>query len=230
MKTKKQIIALALMSIASLTMADSKSNLYNTQNLRQFEYNRGLKVGLEQGYKKGYRDAIQFAKRQIRLYGDTIKAYEAGKYLKEYDHKISDPAVYQINQGGNVRVIVRGCRIVKPLTPSEIIDLPQYPVDASGAAKFKYYNMDATSNSNPFSNGTFTNSSNVVARDGNGFYASRPLNPYSNNASYIFLKNTALTRQKLSLFNVNYTTDGNKIKVVFANQRDRAQFMQRMSR
>ncbi len=230
MKIKKKIIVLGAIVTATIVMAQEEPKQYNTEHIEQFEYKRGLKAGLEQGYKKGYKDALEFAKRQLRLYSKTIKAYEAGKYLKQYDKKISDPAVYQENQGGSVRVIVRGCRIVKPLTPDDIIELPMYPVDANGVAKFNFYNVDGTSNKNIFDNGTFTDSSDIVARDGNGFYASRPLDPYTNNASYIFLRNTASTRNQLSLLNREYTVEDNKIKVVFRNQEDRNNFMKRMSR
>jgi len=230
MKIKTSIMAgLALLVMTTAAQAEtSRAREYNTEHIEQFEYKRGLRDGLEKGYKKGYRDALEFAKRQLRLYAKTIKALEAGKYLKEYDKKISNPAIYQENQGGVVKVIVRGCRIVRPLTPDDILELPIYPVDASGSAKFNFYNMDETSNKNIFDDGTYTDSSDVIARDGNGFYASRPLNPYTNTSSYMYMRNTQSNRKMLELLNRPYTIEDNRIKIVFRNQEDRENFIQRL--
>lgn len=227
MNIQKKLIILGMLAITSTAIAQ-EAKQYNTEHIEQFEYKRGLKEGLEQGYKKGYKDALEFAKRQLRLYGKTIEAYEAGKYLKRYDKKISNPAIYQENQGGSIRVIVRGCRIVKPLTPDDIIELPMYPVDANGVSKFNFYNVDETSNKNIFDDSTYTNSSDIVARDGNGFYSSRPLNPYTNNSSYIYLENTESTRKQLSLLNRGFAVEDNKIKIIFKNQEDRKNFMKRI--
>jgi hypothetical protein len=223
-------IKLSVLVILAVTTLSAEVKQYSTEHIEQFEYNRGLKHGMEKGYKTGYKDALEFAKRQLRLYGKTIQALEAGKYLKEYDKKITNPAIYQENQGGSVRVIVRGCRIAKPLTPDDIIELPIFPVDASGSSQFKFFNMDATSNSNIFDSGTYTNSSDVVARDGNGFYSSRPLDPYTNNASFMYLGNTQSNRKQLELLNRAYTIEDNKIKITFKYKQDRENFIERISR
>jgi len=227
MTKKAKTILLTLIIASSALYSQDEVKQYSTENIEQFQFNRGLKEGLEKGYKQGYKDALEFAKRQLRLYRKQIEAMEAGKYLKEYDKKITDPAIYQVREGNTIKVLVRGCKIARPLTPDEIIELPMYPVDAHGSSKFKFYNMDATGNSNIFDDTTFTNSSDIVARDGNGFYSTRPQDPYTNNATYLYIKNTQANRKKLEILNRNYTIEDGRIKVTFNTKEDRRDFINR---
>ena len=202
---------------------------YNTEHIEQFQYQQGFKDGARKAYKEGYRDALRFAKKQLRLWAKTIKAYEAGKYLKEYDKKITNPAIYQSKQGNTVKVIVRGCRIERQLSPDEILELPMYPIDTTGNGKFDYTNMDA-SDVNIFDKDTFTNSGDIVARDGDGFYSSRPTNPFTNNASFLYFPNTEQNRKKLTVLNYNYTIEDNKIKVIFRSKEERQFFIQKLNK
>jgi len=227
---KAKTALLTLIITSSALYSQEQVRHYSTENIEQFQFSRGLKEGLEKGYKQGYRDALEFSKRQLRLYRKQIEAMEAGKYLKEYDRKITNPAIYQVREGNTVKVLVRGCKIARPLTPDEIIELPMYPVDAQGSSKFKYYNMDETGNSNIFDKTTFTNSSDIVARDGNGFYSTRPQDPYANNATYLYISNTQANRKKLELLNRDYTIEDGRIKITFNTQEDKSHFINRFKR
>lgn len=222
MRIKKA--AVILLSITALLADEPKQ--YNTEHIEQFEYNRGFKQGIERGYKSGYADAIVFAKKQLRLYAKKIKALEAGKYLKEYDKKITNPAIYQTKQGNNINIIVRGCRIEKPLTPDEILELPLYPIDTSTNGQFSYSNADE-SNVNIFDN-TRSDSSDVLIRDGNGFFGSRPKSSFVNTDSFFYIENSAKNRKHLNTLNYSYAIENNRIKIVFKNSVEREAFIKNM--
>lgn len=222
----KILLALSLATISSIA-SDKEIKTYNSEHLEQFFYKKGLRDGAEKGYKDGYRDAIRFAKKQLRLWGTKIRSLESGKYLKEYEGKITNPEIYQIKSGNEIKVIVRGCRIEKQLTPDEIIDLPIYPIDANGNYRFKYYNIDETARS-PFDDTIHTNSADVIGRDGNGFYSNRPTNPYTNNASYYYLDNNRAIRKKLDILNYTYAIENNRLKVIFSSEDEKNKFLEKM--
>lgn len=227
MKRIWSTIAVAFM-LSSVAVADEEVKQYNTEHLEQFFYTKGLRDGIEKGYKQGYEEALAFAKKQMRLYSDKIKALEAGKYLKEYGGKITNPEVYQVKNGNSVNVIVRGCRIEKQLSPDEIIDLPHYPIDANCNNTFKYHNVEGDTNPIFNTNVNTGNSADVLSRDGNGFYSQRSSNPYSNNNSYYYLDNTSTLRNQLDILNYTYTIEDNKIKVIFSNENERSTFLKNM--
>jgi len=227
MKNILIIIVLLGINLVAKDSEDKNVRNYNSEHLEQFFYKKGLKDGAEKGYKDGYRDGIRLAKKQLRLWSTKIKALEEGKYLKEYRGKITNPAVYQIKSGNEIKVIVRGCRIDKQLTADEIIDLPHYPIDGNGNKSFKYYNIDETALS-PFDDTIATNSADIIERDGNGFNAGRPSNPYTNNSSYYYLENSRAMRKKLDVLNYSYAIEDDKLKVIFDSKKEKDSFLQHM--
>lgn len=230
---KKIIIGLVLSLSTSLmangTTAQTQDGVknYNTEHVEQFFYKKGMVDGTKLGYKQGYAEALEFAKKQLRLYAQKIKAYESGKYLKEHEGKITNPEIYQIKNGNEIKVIVRGCRIEKQLTPDEIINLPHYPIDGVGNPSFSYTNMDE-SNAPLFGESIPTDSADIIARDGNGFYGDRGSNPYLNDGSYYYLENSQAMRKQLSVLNYTYAIEDNKIKVIFSNENEKKSFMEKM--
>ena len=220
----KRVLLTALTLTAVTAFAGNDVKHYNTDNIEQFQYQKGLREGIERGYKEGYRDALEFAKKQLRLYKKKIEALEAGKYLKEYSGKITNPEVYQLKNGDSVKVIVRGCRIEKPLSPDEIIDLPILYGITDTTLKTHYENK-------PYNSSTFhTDTSDIVGRDGNGFYSNRPLDPYTDHASYIYIRNTSRNRAKLELLNRDFTVEDNRLKIKFYNEKDRKDFLKRFKK
>jgi len=124
MKTKiiatATILCIGLSS--ALTAADSTK--MNTEELERFFYEKGYNDAKNKFYEKGYRDALKFAERKLNEYRAKIKALEQGKYLLKKD-KITYPEVYQTTDSkGNIKVVIGGCKIERPLTPSDIIKLP----------------------------------------------------------------------------------------------------------
>jgi hypothetical protein len=231
-KTTKLSLAFLLSGLlAGTAFAVDEESIknYNTEHLNQFYYTKGFKEGVENGYKEGYKEALEFSKKQLRLYKDKIKALESGKYLKEHSGKITNPEIYQVKNGDTIKVIVRGCRIEKQLTPDEIIDLPHYPIDANCNNKFEYHNVEGENK--PIFNSDLkgvTNSVDVMGRDGNGFYSDRASNPYTNENSYYYLENTSTLRKQLDVLNYTYAIEDNKIKVIFGNENERKSFLENM--
>lgn len=222
---KNFLLAGCLFFAVGLLAQETDVKNYNTEHIQQFYYKKGLRDGAEKGYKNGYRDALRASKKQLRLWATKIMALESGKYLKEYAGKITNPEIYQIKNGNEIKVVVKGCKIEKPLTPDEIIDLPQYPIDANGNYKFKYYNIDETASSPLEDGNNITNSADVVGRDGNGFYSNRPSSPYANKASYYYLPNSRSMRKKLDVLNYSYAIEDNKIKVIFNSEKEKNSFL-----
>ena len=210
--------------VATLLYAADGVKEYDTEHIKQFYFNKGLREGAEKAYASGYKDGLLFAKKQMRLWATKIKANESGKYLKK---KITNPEIYQIKKGNEIKIIVRGCRIEKPLTPDEIIDLPHYPIDANGNSSFSYYNIDESAKS-PLSQDTIVNSADVMGRDGNGFYSNRPSQPYLNNSSYFYLNNSRAMRKKLDVLNYTYAIEDNKIKVIFSSEEEKDTFLNKL--
>ena len=190
---KKTLLVLISTFLLSTT-SYSNDKSFDASGMLDMYYKKGLEAGAKSGYEKGYKDALELAKKRLRLYSDKVKANESGKYLKEYGGKITNPEIYQIRDGNSINVIVKGCKIEKQLTPDEIIDLELFPIDGDDM-KFKYYNMQKDNISlfdeqNPTSfGGNVTNSVDVFDNDNMGYMKDRPsLN--NSNTKYIYLPNS----------------------------------------
>lgn len=216
----KRILFLSFCFFLINLNANEKS--FDASGLLDMYYKKGLEQGAKDGYQKGYEDALELAKKRLRLYADKIKANESGKYLKEYGGKITNPEIYQLRDGNSINVIVKGCKIEKQLTPDEIIDLELFPIDGDDM-KFKYYNM--TNNNVALFNeqnpaNSITNSMDIFENDNDGFFKERPsLN--NSNKKYLYLPNSSNLRTKLSNLNYTYTIENNKIKLIYGSEREK---------
>jgi len=223
---KKTFLALLITFFFS-TNSFSEEKSYDASGMLDMYYKKGLEAGAKSGYKKGFTDGLELAKKRVRLYADKIKANESGKYLKEYGGKVTNPEIYQIRDGNSINVVVKGCKIEKQLTPDEIIDLELYPIDGD-EMKFKYYNMNKDNvalfdEQNPTSmnsSGGVTNSVDVFENDNMGYMRDRPsLN--NSNTKYIYLPNSNNLRTKLTNLNYTYTIENDKIKVIYGSEREK---------
>lgn len=237
---KKTVAAMAIIFMSVAAMA-SQVKKFDTQYLEEFNYTRGYKAGAKDGYALGYKQAIEFAERQLRLYKTKIEAYENGKYLKNYEGIITAPAVYQKVTKNGVQIIVEGCKISKPLTPDEILTSPIYPIDATRVRHFdargagtatlaSFPNMG--SGSTPLyqpNNSSGANSFNVLnSSGGNGYFSQRPSSHISK-LSYYYLPNTKRVRQELDSGNYTYTISQGRVKIIFQSKAEKNKFLEMLS-
>lgn len=232
MKIKYSKIFISSLFVFSSTLAfaenNPKINSYDIQPLLEMHYKKGLKDGAEKAYKEGYINGLEFSKKRLRLYSQKIKAYESGKYLKEYAGKISNPEIYQTKVNDGVKVIVNGCKIEKELTPDEIIDLVHFPMDANEKDKISY-ESENNLYMPIFDNYGVTNSVDIISRDKDGFNESRPSSPFEQKPSYLHLPNNRHTINKLNSLNYTYAIDGDNIKVIFSSEREKEALIQKLN-
>ncbi|KAB7891292.1 hypothetical protein [Poseidonibacter ostreae] len=218
MKLKRIIFLSSLIGATTFLLASEKS--FDASGMLDLYYKKGLKAGASEGYQRGFEQGLELAKKRIRLYAQKIKANENGKYLKEYGGKITNPEIYQIRDGSNISVIVKGCKIEKQLTPDEIIDLELYPMDGDNK-KFKYYNVDKN-NTSLFDeqNPTVSNSADIFSNDNMGYKKSRP-SVNNDKSDYIYLPNSSNLRAKLTNLNYSFAIENDRIKVIYGSIREK---------
>jgi len=135
MKLKNTTLTLMIMATAFSTLnATPNSPITNidTANAKRlspdelgnFFYNKGQISGRAEGEKIGFEKASKVFLRKLKKYAQKIKAYESGKKLYR-EEKITAPRIYQQKlPDGTVRVVVKGCKLHRQLSPEDIFNLP----------------------------------------------------------------------------------------------------------
>ncbi|QDD68222.1 hypothetical protein [Caminibacter pacificus] len=211
---KKLLLISAVMS----AFLYAKSDKPLSAEAEKFFYTQGYKVGYKDGYQKGYRDALLYAERKIKEYMAKIKAYEAGKYLI-YKQKITYPEVYQVtDDNGNVRIVVKGCQIEKPLSPQDIVFIPTLPNGYEANAPMP--NPPKYVEDSPVTNAIVNNELEAVPK--------LPKLP-DDEKKIVFYEfpNTAFYRKVLNEANLVYSIDPKtkRLKVLFDSQKDALRFL-----
>lgn len=219
---KKTTATLLIALAANLASADS-TKLNTTKEIESFFYTKGYNDAKNKFYEKGYRDALKFAEKKLEEYRAKIKALEQGKYLLSKD-KITYPEVYQTTDSkGNIKVVIGGCKIEKPLTPSDIVKLPVIDERVCGD-----YNALHGDEVHYVDSGK--DSENEPSVSNSVFLSERPSVDLPKKTSdetkieYRYFPNTQFYRNLLEKAGVIYSIYGDKLKALFDSREEARRF------
>jgi len=210
------------------TLAFSQEN--NTPNMKELEtffYNKGYNDAKNKFYEKGYRDGLMFAEAKIKEYRAKIKALEQGKYLLK-NKKITYPEVYQFtDKNGNIKVVVGGCKIEKPLTPQEIVTLPIIDKKVCQTVYGDIYSSihyvdDETMKDKTAKTPNVTNSIFLPNDNKSSIVPNKPSD--EKEIVYVFFPNTNFYKRLLDKSNILYTVYEDKIKALFNSKVEQRRF------
>ena len=217
----KRIVGLTVMGLIATNLLASQDNV---KELEKFFYNKGYQDAKNSFYEKGYKDALRFAEDKLKEYRAKINALEQGKYLLK-NKKITYPEVYQLtDKNGNIKVVVGGCKIEKPLTSSEILALPLIDkkiyneVYSNHPSSIHAVNNDASyqKSSPDVSNAVFLPENDNI---------SLPQKPSeAKKVTFGFFPNTTFYKKILDKSNVIYTIYEDKIKALFPSKEAQRKF------
>lgn len=109
---KKRILSLMIL-LSTLLFAGESEDFY---------YDRGYENGYQKGLLKGQKEAFNDAKTILSAYKNRIKAYELGKYLIQ-SNRLTSPQVFQeIDNQGNVKIVIIPSKIQKELNIADIFE------------------------------------------------------------------------------------------------------------
>lgn len=224
MKINKKII-LTTLSVVVPTLvfcATSTERVISKHDAEKFFYKKGYKDGVSAGERKGYSRAMKDMKKNIKKWEKRIKAMEAGKYLSK-KNKITAPQIYQVNDNGDIKIIVKGCEIKKALTPKEILMLPDY--GSSSIPETYVYDLNEMP-SNIGNTAISSEVSNSVYLPGIDRKQGRPTMSGSKRSSvYKLFPDTEYYRQVFRKLNYPFAIiGGDSIKVRFKSSREAVSF------
>jgi len=179
----------------------------------QFFYERGFENGYKAGYERGVKEGIKIAKQVLLRWRDSIRAYEAGKYLVR-SKALTYPQVWQTRDENGVRLVV---------TPAKI----ENEVDIDGLFKRFGYNLPTAPSDLQIEkalneNKEALNSVRLIERD-NPSALPAPANKDAQ-ITTMRVKKTYKNRKILDKANVVYQDDGDSYTVMFFSATEKRDF------